>query len=113
MKNRTVLACISIALFAVLMAYCAHKPKKIEASWYGERFRGHTMSNGHPFNPDAMTCAANKNYAIGAQLHVTYCGQAVDVTVTDRTPLNRLDLSKAAFERLAPLKAGVICVQVK
>lgn len=82
------------------------------ASWYGESHRGRLMANGRPFNPDAMTCAS-WHHPLGTVLRVTRLetGKSVLVTVTDRGPARRLkrevDLSRAAFRRLAPLKNGL------
>ena len=89
------------------------------ASWYGEELRGRAMANGKPFNPDAMTCAS-WNYPLGTKLDVQHVAagitNTVRVTVTDRGPNKRLgrviDLSKAAFAKLAENKRGLITVQV-
>ena len=85
------------------------------ASWYGDELRGKLMANGKPFNPDALTCAS-WNFPLGAKLEVTYKGRSVFVTVTDRGPHKRLnreiDLSRAAFARLADPRLGLIEVRV-
>lgn len=95
------------------------------ASWYGEAYRGKTMANGQPFDPDALTCAA-WNWPLGTVLSVRYRHprgyyrsdyRSVMVTVTDRGPdkrLNRLiDLSSRAFRHLAgDLGLGLIDVEV-
>jgi rare lipoprotein A len=85
------------------------------ASWYGDEVRGLAMANGEPFNPDLFTCAS-WSYPLGTVLRVCYQGKCVDVTVTDRGPAKRLgreiDLSRAAFEKLAPLRLGLIVVSV-
>lgn len=87
------------------------------ASWYGEGYRGKTMANGQPFDPDALTCAA-WGWPLGTVLRVRQVGQmaAVRVTVTDRGPDRRLDrlidLSRAAFARIAPLDRGLAEVEV-
>jgi len=93
------------------------------ASWYGEAHRGKLMANGKAFNPDELT-AASWFYPLETRLLVT-CKTAnrevksVMVTVTDRGPAHRLvkngrviDLSHAAFERLAPPAVGLIEVNV-
>ncbi|NOS67802.1 MAG: septal ring lytic transglycosylase RlpA family lipoprotein [Candidatus Peribacteraceae bacterium] len=81
------------------------------ASWYGEELRGRPMANCRPFNPDRLT-AASWHYPLGTKLRVTHGRRSVVVTVTDRGPNKRLgrsiDLSRAAFKRLAPLDKGLI-----
>lgn len=89
-----------------------------EASWYGEGYRGKTMANGQPFDPDALTCAAWR-WALGTRLKVTEprSGRAVIVEVTDRGPAAWtgciLDLSSAAFRRLAHPDLGKIRVIIE
>ncbi len=74
------------------------------------------MANGKPFNPNAMTCATWK-YQLGERLRVTYGNRSVVVTGTDRGPAKRLnrdiDLSMAAFRKLAPLEAGLLNVRIE
>lgn len=86
------------------------------ASWYGHELDGRTMANGKPFNPHALTCAS-WDYPFGAKLRVSSGGQAVTVVVTDRGPHRRLgrkiDLSEAAFARLAPLERGLLTVKIE
>lgn len=76
------------------------------------------MANGKGLDDEAFT-AASWDYEFGQRLRVTFNGRSVVVSVTDRGPSKRLykkgrrlDLSKAAFERLAPLGKGIIKVQV-
>ena len=88
------------------------------ASWMGEGLRGKLMANGKLFNPDKLTCASWE-YPLGTKLCIVYGTKEVVVVVTDRGPSRklwrqgrRLDLSKAAFKKLAPLKLGVIRVRI-
>lgn len=92
------------------------------ASWYGEAQRGKLMANGRPFNPDELT-AASWFYPLGTRLHVRLrtagTRRSVIVTVTDRGPALRLvqegriiDLSRAAFLRLASPDRGLVQVSV-
>lgn len=93
-------------------------PKALTASFYGERERGRKMANGEPFDPTKFTCAS-WDYPLGTMLRVSANGKTVAVVVTDRGPNRRLlktrqiDLSRAAFEALAPLKLGLIQVTVE
>lgn len=87
------------------------------ASWYGEESDLFTAS-GERFNPAALT-AASWDYPFGARLQVSHGAKTVVVRVNDRGPAKRfyhagrkLDLSRAAFEKLAPLERGLIRVKV-
>jgi rare lipoprotein A len=87
-------------------------------SWYGQECEGRPMANGKPFRAAALTCAS-WDYPLGTRLTVRRGTNVVSVLVTDRGPAKRLvaqgrrlDLSRAAFERLAPLSAGLIKVEV-
>ena len=94
------------------------------ASWYGEAHRGKLMANGKAFNPDKFT-AASWFYPLKTRLLIT-CKtpnrkvKSVVVTVTDRGPARRLvtngrviDLSHAAFEKLAAPSVGLVEVSVR
>lgn len=87
------------------------------ASWYGEDHRGKLMANGKTFDPAALTCAS-WHYPFGTRLRVWSGARQVEVTVTDRGPNRRfktriIDLSEAAFARLAPLDKGLTRVRVE
>src|SRR5437867_13046550 len=88
------------------------------ASWYGEDHRGKPMANGRPFNPDALT-AASWFHPLGTRLRVMSGASSVVVTITDRGPARRLvrqgrviDLSAAAFRRLAGPELGLVEVTI-
>jgi rare lipoprotein A len=77
------------------------------------------MANGEPFNPSAMT-AASWDFPLGSQVKISCGDRSVVVTITDRGPAPRvkdrgriIDLSRGAFEKLAPLAVGVITVKVE
>lgn len=86
-----------------------------KASFYGEAYRGKRMADGFRFNPDRYTCASN-TWPLGTWLHVEHDGKSVEVLVTDHGPditLGRIiDLSEAAFARIADTKRGVVTVRV-
>jgi rare lipoprotein A len=91
------------------------------ASWYGEEHRGKLMADGQPFDPDKLT-AASWFYPLGTRVRVTVVGttNTVEVTITDRGPSRKhvqqgriIDLSKAAFERLAHQDRGLVNVTVQ
>jgi len=85
------------------------------ASYYGEKYRGRTTASGSIFNPDDLT-AAHKTLPFGTRLLVENGPNNVFVTITDRGPYikgRELDLSRAAFERLAQKEAGLLQVTYK
>jgi rare lipoprotein A len=90
-----------------------------QASWYGEKQRGRTMANGQRFNPDKLT-AASWFFDFGTKVVVTHADRSVVVKITDRGPAKRLlndgrkiDLSRAAFAKLAAPNLGLIGITVK
>jgi len=114
LKIRNGLLTIGI-LLAVMTLAC----RADQASWYGKEHRGRLMANGHRFDPDKLT-AASWAYDLGTKVVVTHDGRSVLVEITDRGPAKRLveqgriiDLSRAAFAKLAPLELGLIDVTVK
>ena len=87
------------------------------ASWYGEALRGNPTASGELYDPDGLT-AASRELRLGTILEVQHADhpeRVVRVVVNDRGPwvhtdVRCLDLSRAAFEVLAPLEAGLIPV---
>jgi rare lipoprotein A len=104
---------------AVLFIFCCFICDAADkASWYGEEHRGHPMANGKPFDPDKLT-AASWFYPLGTRVVVTHDDRSVVVEITDRGPAKRLvkegrkiDLSHAAFAKLADPDVGLIEVTV-
>jgi len=86
------------------------------ASWYGNEFHGRTTASGEVFDETKLT-AAHLTLPFGTWLCVRRVGgsDVVRLRITDRGPATRtgreLDLSRAAFEALAPLSAGVLNVE--
>jgi rare lipoprotein A (peptidoglycan hydrolase) len=87
----------------------------VKATWYES---GHTTSNGERFNPSKLTCAT-WDYPFNTVLRVTHKNKSILVRVNDRGPRKdiyakgvKIDLSRAAFSRLAPLKEGKILVTI-
>lgn len=87
------------------------------ATWYGGKFHGRLTASGERYNQNALTCASNK-YKFGTQLIVTNQanGKSVTCRVNDRGGFGKygvsLDLSKAAFAKIAPLSQGKIKVTI-
>jgi rare lipoprotein A len=119
---------IGSLIFPALLTNATEPPARGYASWYGESHRGRLMANGKQFNPDKLT-AASWFYPLGTRVRVTlvsahrgarlHSPQSILVTITDRGPANRLvrdgriiDLTHAAFERLAPDTLGLIPIRV-
>lgn len=86
-----------------------------KASFYAEAHHGKTMANGRPFNMHAMTAASN-TLPLGSNARVTSGKRSVVVKITDTGGFGKygriIDLSKAAFAKLAPTRQGiaVVCV---
>jgi rare lipoprotein A len=104
----------SLLIFSCLTCYAADR-----ASWYGEKQRGLPMANGQRFNPDKLT-AASWFFDFGTMVVVTHANRCVVVEITDRGPTKRLvhqgrriDLSRAAFAKLADPDFGLIDVTVR
>lgn len=92
------------------------------ASWYGSGKRSEGLnyytSSREPFNPTDHTCAS-WYHPFGTILQVTNVknGRSVAVRVNDRGPATWLpsrviDLSRAAFHKIAPLNVGLVTVKV-
>ncbi len=106
-------------LAAFFLMWCLACNAADRASWYGEDHRGRLMANGKPFNPDKLT-AASWFYSLGTRVVVSHAGRSVVVEVTDRGPApelvrsgRKIDLSHAAFARLASPGKGLIDVTVR
>jgi rare lipoprotein A len=81
------------------------------ASFYNYPFHGRRTANGEIFDKDKLT-AAHKTWSFGSSWLVRNLanGRAVIVTISDRGPYvdgRDLDLSEAAFMRIADLKDGL------
>ena len=106
-------------LATLLTVSCLASQAADLASWYGERHRGLPMANGRRFDPDKLT-AASWCYDLGTKVIVTHENRSVIVEITDRGPARflhkagrKIDLSRAAFAKLADPDLGVIDVTVR
>jgi peptidoglycan lytic transglycosylase len=106
-------------LVVLFLLWCLTCHAADQASWYGEQHRGLPMANGNRFNPDQLT-AASWFYNLGTRVVVTHANRSVVVEITDRGPARhfvnegrKIDLSRAAFARLANPGWGLIAVTVK
>ena len=84
------------------------------ATYYHPSLTGRRMANGKPYNPNAMTAASNA-YPLGAWVRVTNnrTKKSVIVKITDRCGNCSIDLSKAAFSRIAHPKKGRVAVSIQ
>jgi rare lipoprotein A len=87
-------------------------------SWYGKPFHGRKTANGETYNMYGHTTASN-SHKMGTVLKVTNIsnGKSVVVKVNDTGNFSRLgrtlDLSKAAFAKIAPLGQGTCKVKIE
>ena len=90
------------------------------ASWYSESDPGInlTTANGEIFDDSKLTCAS-WDFPFETHLRVTdlASGKSIVCRVNDRGPAKRLerviDLTKSAFQKIAPLHSGLIKVKVE
>ena len=86
------------------------------ASYYASSLEGHSTSSGEIYWHEKST-AAHRTLPFGTRLKVENLGngKTVVVKVNDRGPFVEdrvVDLSRSAFEKIAPLKVGVIKVKI-
>jgi rare lipoprotein A len=115
------LALVGCATFYYVVSQPTFRPIHTKASWYGgggDGLAGKLTASGERMNPDDLT-AACWWVPIGTRLKVTLGNRWVIVRVNDRGPNRKrhpdrgIDLSKAAFARLAEVEAGIIKVKVE
>ncbi|UUV18900.1 septal ring lytic transglycosylase RlpA family protein [Fusobacteria bacterium ZRK30] len=87
-----------------------------KASWYGDYFHGKKTASGEKYNMYNLT-AASKTLPFGTIVRVKNLdnGKSVKVKINDRGPYVKgrmIDLSRAAFKKIAPLGSGVLNVEV-
>lgn len=97
----------------------------LQASWYDMaslkkegtyKRTGGIMANNKRFDENAMTCAS-RHHKLGTRLRITHIktGKSIIVKVTDRIAKRfkhkRIDLTKAAFKKLAKLDKGIIKIK--
>ena len=103
----------TIATIGILAMLSEPPQRTLTASWYGERYNGRKTASGQVFDAAKHT-AASWDYPLGTKLRIWNGPRFVVVTVNDRGPAKRLlatrqlDLSLAAFSRLADPAAGLL-----
>ena len=92
----------------------------VTASWYGDECAGNLTASGEVFEPRDMTAAMwtfnGDPVPFGTRVRVQLGPRSVVVRINDRGPAKRLnrgiDLSRAAFAKLADTDAGLITVEL-
>lgn len=97
-------------LFTTTQSFAA-----VKSSWYED---GELTANGEHYNPNKLT-AAHRNLKFGTKVKVTNVknGKSVIVRINDRGPAKwtgkTIDLSRAAFSKIANLSNGVATVEIE
>ena len=104
-----------LLLLMVIVAYSQVQTGK--ASYYADRFEGHTTASGEKYKHNKLT-AAHKSLPFGTVVRVTNVDndQSVDVTINDRGPYVEgrvIDLSKSAAETIGMLIQGIAEVKIE
>ena len=86
-------------------------------SWYADKFHGMKTSSGELYNKNELT-AAHKTLPYGTKVKVTNVknGKSVIVKINDRGPHSKsrvLDLSKAAFNQIGSVDAGILNIEME
>lgn len=105
----------TIILCCTMLLVTASTPGTHIATWYN--MHGSTTASGAKMHRDSLTAAYN-SAAFGTRLEVTNVATAerCTVTVNDRMGVqssNRIDLSYAAFGRIAKHATGRISVTIR
>ena len=87
------------------------------ASYYSRKLQHRRTASGEPLNNNSMT-AAHKTLPFGTEVMVKNLknGKSVKVRINDRGPFVKgriIDLTKAAFSRIASLDKGVARVEIR
>jgi rare lipoprotein A (peptidoglycan hydrolase) len=88
----------------------------VQATYYHPALQSQAMANGRAYDAQNPLLAASNRYRLGTVLRVrrTDAAATVVVEVVDRGgEALELDLSEAAFARLAPLEQGRVAVCVE
>ena len=109
---------ITLTTLTISFLLASMNTQAATASFYGERFHLKRTASGEIFDMNKMTCASN-THKLGTKLRVTNkeTGKSVVVRVNDTGGFSKygrtLDLSKAAFAKIADIKQGLVKVDIK
>lgn len=109
---KNILTVLMVLLFSLTFAQ-----RSGTASFYHDKYDGRVTKSGSIFRQSGLTCASNV-HKMGTMLRVTNKenGKSVIVRVTDTGAFKMpriVDLSKAAFSKIASLKRGLATVLVE
>lgn len=109
-------AILSYAYFWLALSVPAHGGERIcgRSSWYGGAHNGRHTASGEIFDDRLLTGAMLSPKHFGEVWRVTHGNKSVEVKINDTGGFAKygrvLDLSRAAFARLAHPDVGVISV---
>ena len=112
---------LSVLIMCYVVAQPIYRPINTVASWYGGKadgLVGKLTASGEPLDDKALTCAM-WGFPFGTKIKVTLGNRSVIVRVNDRGPNRKkhpergIDLTKAAFSRLAHPDAGLLKVKLE
>lgn len=87
----------------------------MRVSWYGGHHEGRKTASGEVFRSAGMTAAMMGRQHFGERWKLYYGKKSVKVKITDTGGFAKygrgMDLSRAAFAKLAPVAKGVIPVR--
>lgn len=110
-------AVILVVAAAVLFAMPvqAGECRQMKVSYYCCEHHGRKTASGAVFNQNALSAAMMGREHFGERWRVTYGKRSVVVTINDTGDFAKygrgMDLSRAAFAKLAPIGKGVIPVK--
>lgn len=109
-----ILLCGMAFLFAPRPVY-AGECRQMKVSYYCCEHHGRKTASGATFNQNALTAAMPNRSYLGQVWKVYYGKKSVTVKITDTGDFAKygrgMDLSRAAFAKLAPVAKGVIPVR--
>ena len=116
MERAVIVACFAAIPLLIGGKVFADRTGLVTASWYGERYRGKPTASGELFDPDKLT-AAHKTLPFGTRVRCWLGSKRfVVVRINDRGPFvegREIDLSRAAFRKLAHADAGLLKVKME
>jgi len=99
---------VTLLALALLAGVTFGQPQAVSVSYYHPALEGLATASGAPYDPQGWTAASN-DYPLGTRLVVCFDRECTLVMVNDRMVKElhlTLDLTEAAFMRLAPLSRG-------
>ena len=122
-KNTLITIALSALVFGVIVTRPYAEQPTVIASWYGKAYRGNMCADSRTvYDERDPTIVAHRTLPFGTKLKVSITKDRYIICyVRDRGPFAKdkktgeytrtLDLSKAAFAKLADLDAGLIKVK--